>query len=197
MTFNDIKHILSTKRVGIAGCGGIGSNAAISLARSYVGNIILADFDIVDYSNLNRQYFFEDQIGLSKVDALKSNILKINPQINVIAHNIKIFEDNIFSLFNTCDVVIEAFDLEEMKSLIISTMSAQLPNIPLIIANGIAGYGNNNIISELKYDNLIVCGDHTSSISSDNPPLAPKVAIIANMQANACLEILLNNKLIL
>jgi sulfur carrier protein ThiS adenylyltransferase len=49
--------------VGIAGCGGLGSNCAVALARSGVGRLVLADFDCVERSNLNRQYFFLSQVG--------------------------------------------------------------------------------------------------------------------------------------
>ncbi len=60
--------------VGIAGVGGLGSNIAIALARTGVGQLIIVDFDIVEPSNLNRQQFFVDQIGLPKVEALKQHL---------------------------------------------------------------------------------------------------------------------------
>ena len=58
MTFPEIKEKLSGKTVGIAGCGGLGSNAAVALARVGIGKLIVADFDVIIESNLNRQYFF-------------------------------------------------------------------------------------------------------------------------------------------
>ncbi len=58
MNFNQIKERLKNKTVGIAGCGGLGSNCAVALARVGVGKLIIADFDIIEESNLNRQYFF-------------------------------------------------------------------------------------------------------------------------------------------
>jgi len=54
---------LRTSVVGIAGAGGLGSNAAAALARAGVGRLIIADFDIVESTDLNRQYYFFDQIG--------------------------------------------------------------------------------------------------------------------------------------
>ena len=47
MTFEEIKTILSTKTVGIAGCGGLGSNCAVALARTGIGKLILVDFDVI------------------------------------------------------------------------------------------------------------------------------------------------------
>ena len=60
--FKKIKENLKTKIVGIAGAGGLGSNCAASLARTGVGKLIIADFDVVSEANLNRQFYFYDQI---------------------------------------------------------------------------------------------------------------------------------------
>ena len=62
MTFQQIKEHLSHFSAGIAGCGGLGSNCAVALARCGIGKLVLADFDVIQESNLNRQYFFFDQI---------------------------------------------------------------------------------------------------------------------------------------
>ena len=58
MDLNEIKIKLKSKSVGIAGCGGLGSNCAVALARVGVGQLIVVDFDIIEQSNLNRQYYF-------------------------------------------------------------------------------------------------------------------------------------------
>jgi len=64
MTIAEIKKHLLKFRIGIAGAGGLGSNCAAALARSGVGTLVIADFDIVEELNLNRQYYFSDQIGM-------------------------------------------------------------------------------------------------------------------------------------
>ena len=61
-------------KIGIAGVGGIGSNVALNLVRSGVMQLKLIDFDRVEPGNLNRQFYFADQIGLFKVEALKINL---------------------------------------------------------------------------------------------------------------------------
>ncbi|HQI46488.1 MAG TPA: ThiF family adenylyltransferase, partial [Bacteroidales bacterium] len=109
----DFKTILSAKCVGIAGCGGLGSNCAVALARVGIGKLIIADFDEVTESNLNRQYFFLHQIGQKKVDALKENIRLINPIVTIEVHPIKLIPENIITLFKTCDVIVEAFDFAD------------------------------------------------------------------------------------
>ena len=62
---------LKNSSVGIAGIGGLGSNAAIALTRAGVGRLVLVDFDFVEKNNLNRQYFFLDQVGKLKTTAIK------------------------------------------------------------------------------------------------------------------------------
>ena len=192
-TFEKIKAHLAHKTVGIAGCGGLGSNCAVALARVGIGKLIIADFDVIDVSNLNRQYYFYDQIGKKKCFALKENIGRINPQVLVEPHDIKLMPTDILSLFSTCDVMVEAFDLAEMKEMIIETALLHFPHIPLICGLGMAGWGMNAQIHSRSIDNLYICGDEATEISPECPPLAPRVGMVANMQANVALELLLKD----
>ncbi len=194
MTIEEIKNKLKNYTVGIAGAGGLGSNCAVTLVRVGIGKLVVADFDVVSESNLNRQYFFRDQIGIQKVDALKENINRINPEVKIEIHDIKLNEQNIVSLFKDCNIVVEAFDLAEMKKMLIETCITQLPNIPIVIGSGMAGFGDNNSIKVRRIENLYICGDEKTEVSDKNPPLAPRVGIVANMQANTVLEILLEKK---
>jgi len=194
MTLEEIKKLLGNKTVGIAGCGGLGSNCAVALSRVGVGRLIIADFDVIVGSNLNRQYFFFDQIGEKKVFALAENIHRINPLTQVIPLDLKLGQNEIASVFAGCDVIIEAFDLAEMKEMLIETVASQLPSIPLIVGNGMAGFGKSNQLRVEKLsNNLFVCGDGCNEISTEEPPLAPRVGIVANMQANLALQILSGN----
>ena len=79
----DIDPRLADKRVAIIGCGGLGSNAAVMLTRAGVGHLTLIDFDTVCESNLNRQAFFADQLGMLKVDALAANLRRIRPEVDL------------------------------------------------------------------------------------------------------------------
>jgi len=191
MNFQEIKEKLKTKIVGIAGCGGLGSNCAVALARVGTGKLIIADFDKIEESNLNRQYFFWDQIGKVKSDTLKENIERINKDVEVISHNVLVDESNFEELFKECDLVIEAFDRPESKEMIVRAMSKFFPDKTLIMGIGMSGWGKNDSVKEIRYDNLIICGDQKSEVSDENPPLAPRVGIVSNMQANVALEILL------
>jgi sulfur carrier protein ThiS adenylyltransferase len=193
MNFSQIKETLINKTVGIAGCGGLGSNCAVALARVGVGKLIIADFDIIEEGNLNRQYFFHKQIGSKKVYSLKDNIQLINPNVKVEAYDVKLDSNNIVGIYSNCDVVVEAFDKAEMKHMIIEVVSDSLPQTPLVAGLGVAGWGDNNSIHTRQIDNLFICGDEKKETTEDLPPLAPRVGIVANMQANIVLEILLKN----
>ncbi|MEA3496245.1 MAG: sulfur carrier protein ThiS adenylyltransferase ThiF [Bacteroidota bacterium] len=195
MNFEEIKNNLETKIIGIAGAGGLGSNCAVALARVGIGKLIISDFDIVEESNLNRQYFFYNQIGEKKVDALKKNINKINPEVTVEIHNIKLTAETIIDFYKNCDIIIEAFDQASQKQMIIETVLTAFPKKVLISALGIAGFGKNNIIKARKDGNLYICGDEKTEVNNEEPPLAPRVGIIANMQANVAIDILLNKNL--
>jgi len=191
MTFKEIKAILKKKRVGIAGCGGLGSNCAVALARTGIGKLVLADFDVVRKSNLNRQHFFTDQLGQKKVFALEDNLFFINPDVKIESHHIKLDPESIIKIFSECDVIIEAFDEAEMKQMIIETVLDKFPGKPIISGMGMAGYGDSNSIRMEQHDNLYICGDMKTGISEETPPLAPRVGIVAMMQANQAIQILL------
>ncbi len=192
MKFSVIKKHLSHFRVGIAGAGGLGSNCAAALARCGTGTLVICDFDIVEEENLNRQFYFIHQTGMKKTGALKENLKMINPSVNVITHDITLTRENIPGIFAGCDVIVEAFDRAEMKAMIIETVQTDMPGVPLVVASGLAGWGKNETLRSRKIDDyLYVCGDETGEVSEENPPLAPRVGIVANMQANIVIEILM------
>jgi sulfur carrier protein ThiS adenylyltransferase len=193
MRFSEIKTHLSKFRVGIAGAGGLGSNCAVALARSGVGTLVIADFDVVEKSNLNRQYYFTDQIGSMKTVALKKNIYKINNEVVVIIYQKILDRLNIPEIFSGCNIIVEALDSSEMKEMLIETVQIKMPGIPVVVGSGMAGWGKTNDISSRKIDDtLFVCGDEYSEVSDNMPPIAPRVGIVANMQANIVVELLMN-----
>lgn len=187
-----IADFLCNSCVGIAGAGGLGSNCAIALARTGVGNIYIADFDVVDASNLNRQYYFRNQIGMPKVEALAQNIHQINNAINVVTLNKRLTTNNIPEFFGKCNIIIEAFDTSEQKQMLAESVLKSMPEATLIIGSGLAGY-RTTPFQITRFGNLIVCGDMESEVDEDNPPMAPRVGIVALMQASEALNILLKD----
>ena len=183
--------IIRKATVGIAGAGGLGSNVAVSLARVGIGKLIIADFDTIEASNLNRQQYFIEQIGKPKVKALLENLKKINPFSEYQIHHIKLDENNIPLIYKDVDIMVEAFDKAEMKKMLIETWLSHFPGKPIIAASGLAGYGMNELIHTKKLDNLYICGDEITKLKTNISPMAPRVGIVANMQANLVLEMLL------
>lgn len=187
----EIIPILQNAVVGIAGCGGLGSNVAFSLTRVGIGKIIFADFDKIEPSNLNRQQFFTEQIGKSKVIALLENLRKISSFTKYQPHDVKLHEKNIPLIYKDVDIMVEAFDKAEMKKMLIETWLTTFSNKPIIAGSGLAGFGETSKIHQKKIDNLYICGDEESDVKEGISPMAPRVGIVANMQANLVLELLI------
>jgi len=196
MKFEEIKSHLAKYTVGIAGAGGLGSNCAVALARTGIGKLIVSDFDVVEISNLNRQYYFTDQLGIKKVEALRMNIGRINPETEVIIHDQILDPENILDIYKDAVIIVEAFDRSDMKEMLAETVIGSWPEKTLVIGSGMAGWGKTNLLRE-RYvgDRLIVCGDESTEISDELPPLAARVGIVANMQANVVIDVLLKMKL--
>jgi len=194
MKFDEIQRVLETKVVGIAGCGGIGSNAAVALARVGVGKLVIADFDMIEETNLNRQYYFYDQIGRPKAPVLKENIQRINPSVDVDAHIVSLDPKGVIALFSRCDIILEAFDKAEMKEMIIEAVLSSMPEKPLISGVGMAGWGRNDSITVDRHGNLFLVGDRQSEVGEEHPCLAPRVGVVANLMANIALELLLGKE---
>lgn len=195
MKFPEIKTHLAKFRVGIAGAGGLGSNCAVALARSGIGTLVISDFDLIEEANLNRQFYFADQIGIKKTLALRENIERTGSNTRIIANQIELNPENIPLIFSGCDVIVEAFDEAVMKEMLIETILTKMPGIPLVIGSGMAGWGKNEYIKCRKIDDqMFVCGDETTEASEDLPPMAPRVGIVANMQANTVIDILMKKQ---
>ena len=107
---------LSQGKVAIAGLGGLGSNVAFSLARIGVGHLHLIDFDVVDLTNLNRQQYSLEHVGMYKTDALKAQLLHINPYLSIHTDCVRVNEQNLRELFLPDDIICEAFDQPEAGS---------------------------------------------------------------------------------
>lgn len=192
MNFNDISKHLGRFTVGIAGAGGLGSNCAVALVRSGIGRLVIADFDTIDRSNLNRQFYFGDQVGLKKTDALKENLDRIGFSTEINVYDVTLTPENIPEIFNDCHLIIEAFDRADMKEMIAETVLTCWPGRPLIMGSGMAGFGMSETIKVRDLgENLFVCGDEQTEISDNMPPMAPRVGIVASMQANLAIELLM------
>ncbi|MEZ5001014.1 MAG: sulfur carrier protein ThiS adenylyltransferase ThiF [Bacteroidales bacterium] len=144
---------------------------------------------------MNRQFYFADQEGMKKVDALRVNLERIGAGCIVEVHDTMVSSSNIESIFSHCDIIIEAFDIAEMKEMLATEVVTRWPGKPLILGSGMAGYGGSNEIRVRDLgENLYICGDESSEVSDELPAMGPRVGIVASMQANLAIEILMKMK---
>lgn len=178
---------VSRVTVGIAGAGGLGSNCAMHLVRSGFRRFLVADFDRVEPSNLNRQCFFADQVGQLKVEALAENLRRVNPDVVVDARPVRVEAADAADLFAGCDAVVEAFDDPACKKALVE---AVVPSGRLVVAaSGIGGCGNSDAVRIRRMlPNFHLVGDMETECSVDDPPLSPTVGVVAAKQADVVLH---------
>ncbi len=181
---------IEAARVGVAGAGGLGSNCLAHLVRCGVRRFVIADFDTVSESNLNRQFFFADQLGMPKVEAVAANLRRINPALELELHPERVTAENAARRFGNCDVTVEAFDDPDAKTMLIRAL---LPlGRPVVAASGIAGWGRSNAMRVQRIGKqLYMAGDRATGISEETPPYSPRVGIAAAQQANTVMALIL------
>lgn len=185
------REALESARVGIAGAGGLGSNAAAHLVRAGVRRLVVADFDVVSESNLNRQFYFRDQLGRKKVEALEENLRRIDPDLELDMRDARIDESNAMEIFAGCDIVVEAFDKAEAKTAIYRAVRDR----PLVGASGLAGWGRSKAVGLRRLGrNLWLAGDCESDIRDGLAPQSARVGIAAAIQANVVLALILGRE---
>lgn len=178
--------------VGIMGLGGLGSLVAIALARIGIGKLFLCDYDVVEPSNLNRQQYFIDQIGMRKTEALAANIGRINPFVKIKTLDKKLTEESIPRLFDGVHVLAECFDDPQMKAAALRAVRTKMPGIGYVSTSGLAGFGTNNSIRTRKlFPKTYLVGDEVAAAEPGQGLMAPRVGIAAHQQANQILRIIL------
>jgi sulfur carrier protein ThiS adenylyltransferase len=162
------------------------------LVRSGVRHFVLADFDRVEESNLARQLYFPDQLGRLKTDALSETLLRIEPGLDLTLVAERVRADDIPRLFEAVDVLLEAVDSAETKTMIVETAADRLPDKPLVWVAGLAGCATANAIATQRIgENIWVVGDLEADIRDGLPLLASRVMTAAAHEAHIATRILL------
>ena len=180
---------LASATVGIAGAGGLGSNAALMLARCGVGGLRLIDCDVVDASNLNRQQYWPADVGRPKVRALADLLLRLNPELRLEAVQQRISQQNAPGLLAGCPIWVEALDDAAAKAMLVE--QALMLGLRCASASGMGGYGGEPMRKK-RLGRLTLVGDYVTDIALA-PPLAPRVTQAAAMLADAVLEFILGD----
>lgn len=179
--------------MGIAGAGGLGSNCALHLVRSGICRLVVADYDHVDESNLNRQFYFIDQLGMKKVAALQANLKRINPDLEMQSLDIRLDAGNVGRVFAPCHIIVEALDGARDKKMMADTF---MPDARLLVsASGIGGWGSSDRIRTRQVrDTFYLVGDGHSEVSAAMPPTSTVVGIAAAKQADVVVEAILKER---
>jgi sulfur carrier protein ThiS adenylyltransferase len=171
-------------RVGIAGAGGIGSNVAFQLVRSGLRRLKIVDFDCIEPSNLNRQFYFADQIGRPKAPVLAENLKRIDPLVAAEAVVMRLDAHNMAAAFAEDEVVVEGFDGAEDKKNLLETFAGSSKLV--VAASGVAGLDLDHITTR-KLGNCHIVGDFKTAAGDENL-YAPKVIMVACMMSRIVLR---------
>jgi len=187
-----IQKTIKESTIAILGLGGLGSAVAGAMAKIGIGKMLLSDYDVVEPSNLNRQHYFVDQIGMLKTQALQMNLHRMNPSVALELINEKLTESRLPDLFGGVDVLIECFDKPDMKAATLRSVLTTMKHVSYVGSSGMAGFGDNNLITtRMLRPGIYVVGDETSEARPGMGLMAPRVGIAAHHQANQALRILL------
>lgn len=192
----EIQKKLSEASVAVCGLGGLGSNIAVALARAGVGRLYLYDFDKVDISNLNRQQYFPEQLGMPKNEALADTLKRIAPYCDIVSHQVKLSEENIPQFLGDADIICEAFDKAEQKAMLVNFVLENMPEKYLVAGSGMAGFAPSNMIQTKRVTKrFYLCGDEVSDVDDGVGLVASRVLICAGHQAHAVIRIIVNSEL--
>ena len=186
---------LLSSRVLILGLGGLGSPVSVYLAAAGVGHLVLADFDSVDLSNLQRQIVHRtEDIDRPKVLSAKDNLLAINPQIDVTTINEVLEMDALEEQVRLADAVVDCTDNFSIRFALNAACVRQ--KTPLIsgaairLEGQVAVYDSRNPESPC-YRCLYQEGDDAQLTCSESGVIAPLVGMIGTTQAMETLKILI------
>lgn len=177
---------IQSVKIGLGGAGGLGSNCAMILVRSGFKHFDILDHDVIDASNLNRQQYFLNEIGLSKVDVTKKRLLDINPDLDITIHKNKWSTDNGHQFFKNCDFVVEAFDQANFKYQFVEFYQDKAKTV--VSGMGMAGLEQKKPMIKRKLGNVYMVGDGQTDSACGHPPMAPRVTACAAMMAEIVLD---------
>jgi len=185
---------LLQSKVAIIGAGGLGGSVLELLTRMGIGELIIADKDIMGDSNLNRQILStETSLGQSKTEVAVKRVKEINSSIDITGHSVSIDSDNVKKIIKEAEVVVDALD--NLPSRFVLQRACQDLKIPLV-HGAIAGF-NGQLITifpqdkglELIYGSDRDLPEHGSEATLGAPTVTP--ALIASLEAQEVIKILL------
>ena len=186
---------INDSKMLIIGMGGLGSPTALYLAAAGVGHIVIADFDQVELSNLQRQIIHStSDIGDDKVNSAKAKLLELNPNITVTVANEIMHSDNLASLIKDVDIVLDGTDNFESRFEI--NKACVECHKPLISAAVIRFEGQISVFKGYEVDQpcyQCLYSEQGNGREScvENGVLAPVAGLVGTIQALQAIKVLL------
>ena len=179
--------VLRNKRVLVAGCGGLGGHIIDQLARIGVGKLRLADGDVFEETNLNRQLLSRvPLLGVSKARAAAAHVSEVNPDVAVEAAEVFLTADNVSEMIAGCDIVMDALDNIPSRHILSRACSeAGIPYVYGAIQGWVAQAG-----ISMPGDDLIGRLFPREVEIRDNSVLSFTPALCASMQTSLCVKLL-------
>jgi molybdopterin-synthase adenylyltransferase len=177
-------------KILIAGCGGLGSTVISTLSSAGIGTIGLIDNDIIEISNLNRQFIHKfENIGRYKVNSAKEWINNYNPEIDVKTHKIRLNADNCGEILSQYDLVVDCFDSYESKFVLNDSC---IKHNKILIHGGVSEFwGQVTTIIPNKSACLSCLFNEGAMPSVLKGVISPSVSVIASIQAMEAIKVIL------
>ena len=172
---------LAESTVFIAGAGGLGSPVSVYLAEAGVGEIRIADLDVVDESNLNRQILHpESRIGMSKAESAKKTLSALNPECRVVSFAEKIDADSILRMAEGADLIVDCMDNFETRYIL--NEASKMLNIPLL-HGAVTGFSGQITLIIPNETPCLSCIFPRAETTSSAPIIGASAGVVGSMQA--------------
>lgn len=178
---------IAKKSVCIIGCGGLGCNVSVHLAGAGIGKIFLCDFDLIEESNLNRQFMYTfSDVGKSKCQTLKERLSAYAPEAEITAVEKKILCESDLDFASGCDLVILAVDNNETRSVVNAfCLKSHIP----VIDGGINGYYGRMYFCVPEKTPCLFCAGMISG-NGKTVSVSSTAGLIGSLEASAAMRYL-------
>ncbi len=184
---------LLNSRVLVAGAGGLGSTVIAVLAGTGIGTLGIVDSDVIELTNLNRQFIHKhEDLGKEKCFSAKRFVKELNPDINVETYHIRLDESNFSKIVKKYDIIVDCFDTFDSKFLL--NKIAHETNKPLV-QGGVSEFGGQATTIIPKETACLKClfqDDIPKNLDMDKGVISPAVSTIASIQAIEVIKLILN-----
>ena len=177
----DGQKMLEEAVVFIAGAGGLGSPVSLYLAEAGVGEIRIADLDVIEESNLNRQILHPtERLGMLKAESAAQTLSALNPECRIQAFAEKIDEDSVYRMIDGVDLIIDCMDNFETRYIL--NAASQKLGIPLL-HGAVAGYSGQITLVIPGVTPCLSCIFPKAVTTKSTPVLGASAGIVGSMQA--------------